>query len=75
LVNEHETISYSHKCVESIEEMPKLKLVREGHSSPVIKHRKTSLLTCKNFNIGKDVFQTTTDKLAICSAAVRFSDD
>jgi hypothetical protein len=53
LVNEHETISYSHKCVESIEEMPKLKLVREGHSSPVIKHRKTSLLTCKNFNMVK----------------------
>jgi len=26
LVNEHETISISHKCVESIEEIPKLKL-------------------------------------------------
>jgi hypothetical protein len=51
----------SHKRVESIEEMPKLKFVREGHSSPVIKHRKTSLLTSKNFNIGNNVFQTTTN--------------
>ena len=30
LVNEHETISISHKCVESIEEIPKLKLYKNS---------------------------------------------
>ena len=37
--------------VETERETPKLKFVREGHSNTVIKHRKTSLLTLKNFNM------------------------
>jgi len=39
----------------------KLEVLRDGH--------------LQEFQYGNNVFQTTTNKLAICSAAVRFSND
>ena len=67
----------SHKCVESIEEIPKLKFIKRlvmtnRYYLKVWSMRNTKLLgevlcgrvhliSCKNFNIGNNVFQTTTN--------------
>ena len=63
LVNEHETISISHEC---IEEIPKLKLdigCGDSIQKSILKVLFNSEISyLQEFQYGKDVFQTTTNK-------------